>query len=467
MIEQLKTIILLILVALSLFLTYQLWYGQKPAELSADEVYEHVDVEKPRPLEETITPARIVLTDEVLTDEELTDEEKGYFVFNEGEHGFDQLWEELSRLLKEINNDFLAEQNFPKEKALNCLTFYFNPVMPAGEDMPWLTGISNESIENIKLYCLDDSYWLVINEAEHGAEQQLLLTDEQAERFREIISGVSTEDDVVYTFLTNELMSELFEQELDVRVPIYVPEGEVYMEKLSLKAEDLDRRLLLKNTFVDHRLARVIEEKDGGLIYTDGEKGLRMTDVSLEYSYPRLEEGQTSLSYNDSLHQCSNLISYYGGWPANLRLEKLALNARGRSFYYISEWMLYHEGYPFYTALPTRALYNDHGLFHFTRSLFFPEIIDNNNEEWDIPHNEEREPVTGWDEALQAALEVFTGWSPGIELRLRLEAMNLGYAVTGSNNAPQGVPVWFVRINGEEILLEADTLQLISKEDLL
>ncbi len=456
MIEQFKAILLFILVALSLFLTYQLWYGQKPAELIADDVYEQVDMEKPRLPEEAIEPVNIVLSNEV-----------GDFLFRKGDVYFDQLWEELSWLLKEFDSDFSAEQNLPDEEALNCLTYYFSPFLPAGEDMPWLTGISKTSIEKIKFYCLDDSYWLVIDKSELEAEKIMLLTDEELEGLRDLISAVSTENEIVYILLTTELISELFDRDIEIRMQLYVPDEEVFLDKLNLKAENFDRDLILKNFFVDYNLARIIEEKDGGLIYTDGEKGLRLTDVSLEYSYPRLEEGQTTLSYNDALHKCRNLISYYGGWPENLRLEKLTKSGRGWSIYYISAWMVYHEGYPIYVRQPTRAFFNDLGLFHFTRSLFYPEKTDDRTEDKVLIQDDKREPVAGWSEALQKAIKVFSDWSLGIEPRLRLEDINLGYVITGPKHAPEGIPAWFIKINGEEIFLEADTLKLISEEDML
>ncbi len=461
MIEQFKTLLLFILIALSLILTYQLWYGQRPAELIADDVYEQVDLEKPRLLEEAIVPVNIVLNDPNDPDGKIK------FLFSKGETVFEQLWKNLSRFLKEIDGDFSLEQSFPAGDALHHLTCYFDPVLPVGENRPWLTGISNTLIENIKFYSIEGSYWLVLNQSEEDAAVILSLNENKSDLFRDLASDLSTDDETAYISLTAELISEFLDREMGITTPLYVPVDEVFMEKLNLSAENLDRDFLLRTFFIDYNLARIIEERDGGLIYTDGEKGLRLTNVSLEYSYPRLEDGQTSFSYHDALFKCSNYISYYGGWPENLRLEKLFLTGRGRSFYYVSEWQVYHEGYPLYTGQSTRAFFNDFGLFHFTRSLFFPEKIDNDTEVQTLIQLEERKPVAGWSEALQEAVEVFMRWSPGTETRLRLEAMNLSYVVTGSKAAPRGVPVWFIRINGENIFLEANTLQFISEEGIL
>jgi len=75
--------------------------------------------------------------------------------------------------------------------------------------------------------------------------------------------------------------------------------------------------------------------------------------------------------------------------------------------------------------------------------------------------------VAAWTDALLQAISNIEDTATDVGSRLRLGALELAYAVTASEGQLRGIPVWFVIINGEEIILEADTLETINKEDLL
>ncbi len=462
MISRIKTVILFILVSLSLFLTYQLWYGQKPAELIVDDVFEDIDYDEPRVLEEAIVPERIVLENEGY-----------YYTFSEGRFGFSVLWNNLSVLLQDIDGNFneqherlVESSNEEDEKPILVLTIIFRPPLPAGEKGPWLVSYSGEAVTRIDFYCLHESCWMVVHEAETGRKAAMDLSERLKNRMIGTKNRIPVHREIAHIKLDRVLLSDIFDRDIEIRSPIFVPAEDHSMRDIYLKAEEYDREKLLKTFFVDYSLARVIEERDGGIIYTDGEKGLRLQTYGFEYSYPGLEEAQASSPYKDALQKSNALISFHGGWPEGLRLERLVFSGRARTFYYIAEWKTYYDGYPLYLGRPTRALFNDLGLFHFYRSLYYYEGEILNEEEF--AHNEvENEIVASWPEALQKAISIFSDWLPGLDIRLRLEAMNLGYAVTGLENAPRGRPVWFVRINGEEVLMDAYTLQLIGRDELL
>ncbi len=486
MMEKLKTVLLLFLVGLSLFLTYQLWYGQKPAELIADNVYEQVDVEPPRPLEDAIVPDRIVVRNSSNSNNNNDNNngnnndnynnenhDESIFLFRKDDPGFEQLWEELSGLLKTIETNFVSgEQNAPPEEAVKCLSSYFKPQLPVGNEMPWLSGLSEDRIENLVLSCFEDTYWLSI--AHSTADKHLVLEEDRAALILSLIEDIANEDisnneTAVHISLTREIVNEIIDLDIDISAPVFVPRDEITMKELNLEAENLGKELLLKTFFVDHNLARVIEERDGSLLYTDGEKGLRLTDTGFEYSHPRMEEGHTTLSYSEALRKSSSLISYHGGWQENLRLEKVALESRGGLIFFESKWLIYYDGYPLFTGQPTKISFNDLGLFHFTRFLFKPALEPDEHVDG-LPTNGGNGSVTVtlWSEALlKATDEVIDDHSPEAGARVRLESMELGYAVTGTEASPEGIPVWIIIINGEKVIMKAHNLEIISEEDLL
>ncbi|GEM_PF-667954 len=514
MIEHFKSALLLLLVLLSLVLTYQLWYGEKPAELTADDVYERVVVETPRPMENLVTPARITAFFE--------DES---FLFRKGEPVYENLWVVLSQLLQDLQHDeIFAGMATPEEDATSCIVFYFNPVLPVGEEMPWFPGLNATEIEKIKLYCSTEEadedaeaadneepvqneepaeaeeieeeiegqeeeeqvgeeertkeYWLLLKKPGEDTSSSIPLTEEEAEQFIELLSEIP-EEKGAYQPLTEEMLEEYFERDLRLQDSIYVPAGDVSMPTLSMEPEDPDEEKLLKTFFVDYNLVRTIEEGDGGVIYTDGGKGLRVTDSGLEYSNPRKEEGHSSVSYREALRNSSRFISYHGGWPENLRLEDLVFSSRGRYSYYESEWVFYHDGYPVYVEKPTRVHFNDLGLFNYSRSLFFVDDLQKNSNEDELavensddPEDDleeddlENGPVADWVEALQEAIKIYDAQSPVNKTSLRLEAMEPGYVVTGTIDSPVGKPVWRINLEGEAIYLSVGELQEFGEEEI-
>ena len=448
MIERIKSILLLFLVSLSLFLTYQLWYGQKPTHLITEDVYERVIAEKPRLLVDIITPAQIIVGTE-----------RGHYVLKEGNPDFHSLWGALSQQLQNMNQESVIDGNVSMEGFRNLLVVYFKPALPVGSDSPWLASAPYSMINQIQLSSQDSDLWLTLSDSDSDSTAKLLIPPDKKELFLQLMAELSSEERILYTVLTADRISGLTNRELEIRASVFVPEEPVYMDILILKPEIVDRDLILKTFFIDYNLARIIEEKDGGLIYTDGERGLRLTNVGLEYSYPRLEEGQATSSYPDALANSSNLISYHGGWPAGLRLEELGLIRQGRTAYYMAEWKMFYQGFPLYVNKPTRALFNDRGLTHYTRALFSVGGI--------LTGGEEKLPVAGWASALKAAIKIFNAEQPGTESVLRLEAMELGYVLTGSAAAFRGEPVWFIKINNYKFYLKADSLDWLSEEEML
>lgn len=446
MIERIKSILLLLLVFASLYLTYQLWYGQKPTELIGEDVFEHIVFEKPRPIEQVITPSEILVHSDM----------KNYYI-KVGTKDYLALWTSLSELLQDIGDDILTNDSSLAPEASKCVTYHFNPALPIGHEMPWLSAVSPMLIDEIRIYCSGNIRHLVLLEPTSDLEFSLLLPEDKSVLIDSKISGVQLDNLVSYTLLDDGLVSRYLTGDIEISAPIYIPTEAVYMNRYTLRPEQFNRELLLKTFFIDYNLARKIEERDGGLIYTDGEKGLRLSHTGVEFSYPLHEERHVSLSYTGALINCSNLISYHGGWPHGLYLEELNYVDWGRASVYEAEWVMYHAGYPLFTRIPTRIVLTDRGLIYYTRSIF--TLVESLNE-----NSENVTPVALWHEALHAAFNFYQD-KLGVESdNWQLEYMKLGFAATGSDSLFVGEPVWVVQVNGEMLFLEAHSLKLLCWE---
>ncbi len=446
MTEKIKSLLLIILVGSSLLLTYQLWYGQQPAELVAEDIYERIEVEKQRPLEEVVSPAFATIT--------VAD---GYYLLSKGEASYDRIWSEILNTLSDQNSSSTSEEIPETENLAALITFYCNPALPSGQGSPWLPAYQEKLISSIRLLSGSNGLWLVIQDLNEANTLNFLLTPETETLIDDTLSVVFENERTLYRVLDDVTVQSESGASVTVSVPLFVPAEPVLLGRILLYPEEVDRDLLLKTFFVDYNLARIIEEKDGSLIFTDGEKGLRLSTVSLEYSNPRLEEGKVSFTYLDALNSSNNLLSYHGGWPKNVRIESLLSTGWGDSVSYVAQWRMYFGLYPLYTAIPTKAIFNDRGLVHYSRSLYFVDA--------DAYVNGDQAAVAEWQNALAAALERFSDELPGYNSTVRLEAIHPGYVVTGSGNDFIGEPVWYIQLNGKRYFLRAESLAPLKEED--
>ncbi len=445
--EITKSVLLFLLVGLSLVLTYHLWYGEMPTQLLAEDVYEELVVEEPRSLENLLMPQHVVVN-----------AEEDSYIFRKGETDYERLWGFLSDALQRVNLDTAVEETMLPEGSIKSLSFYFMPDLPVGEELPWLAETSYAEIRTIDIYSHNDRKWLVLEDTGNNVIT-LLMPPENTELLSGLMEAVRFEDEKRYIMLTAEQLASLSNGDLETAAPIYVPVEPLKMSELPLKPEEIENEFILKTFFVDYNLARVIEEKSGGLIYTDGEKGLRLKETGLEYSAPHKEVGQVTASYPEALFMSSSLISYHGGWPEGLRLDGFNLSGWGRVAYYSARWCMFYDGFPIFTNQPTKALFNDNGLFYYARFVFIPDngIIEQGN----------KKAVAMWDDVLVETLKLFKERQPENETVLSLEEMTLGYAVINSSGKYRGVPAWRVNISGEIFVLDAHKLVLIEEVDLL
>lgn len=449
MMEKAKSVLLLCLVGLSLFMTYQLWYGQKPLDPIIEDDFERIFVETPRILTDIINPSRIVIR-----------VEGGYYILRESDSSFNQLWEMLSQIMQGATRSSITDQADIDAELQNLMVVYLKPLLPAGEDLPWLTGVDYSLLNRLEVKLANDEQWLLVSKTEINDDLTVMISSLDQEKLGELVADIIASERTLYSQLSEELVFERTAIELNLPGSIYIPEESITMEFAQFRPEIIDRNRLLKTFFVDYSMARIIEEKDGSLIYTDGDRGLRLSRQGLEFTNPRVEERHTSsvtFSYVDALISSSNYLSYHGGWPADLRLESLGLTGWGPTASYLAEWRLYYRGYPLYLTSPTRAFFNDRGLFHYTRTHL---IAENSTESESIV-------VAQWEDALESAFTYFDRKQANLKALPRLEMLELGYVLTGEAPSFQAEPVWLVQINDFTFLLEADTLDLINGEKIL
>jgi len=441
--EKLTTFLLAILVLSSLLLTYQLWYGHHRYDQVDEDIPERVFFEPPRMIASTLTPERI-----------LVKSGDGFYLLRHGHSCFAFIWEKLSLALQNLTvYEYRAGESLGE--AQPGLKVYFDPLLPVGSGTPWLSEDRYREISKLELWFdgegEGEGAWAVLQGPVGGDEMALKLPGQLISDIYGEIIQLDSQEMVFYTLLTSDLLSSLPADLLTIKDDLVVPLTPGEMSEFYLKKESLDRDRLVDAFFVDRSLVRKIQEKTGAVIYTDGEKGLRIKE-GIEFSDPAQERSFTSLSYLSALSASSKYICSYGGWPEELRLQKLVLNSTGkeRRPLYRACWEYYQDGY--LLVRPNQAVstvFTGNGLVEYRRLIYV----------FQSPA-EKRYQVAPFHKAIETSVEVYKEHYEQTK-PLTLEAIDLVYAETGPSYQPIAVPAWFIQLNGEQILLQAGDLSLL------
>lgn len=427
--ERAKSVLLCLLVLCSLILTGQLWFGRHSEETMAEDSYEPAFFEETRPLEQMILPRRIYVF-----------QEGRCYQARRGGPIFNLFWGELSGMLQEIGGPeyYHDKEGLPPEAEL-FLSLRFEPLLPLGPESIWLKDEHNGKLAGIQAWRFGERCWIELEEI--GSEVRLLLLPPGwGEKLAEFHDRFTPQPSQACELLPEGMWKLTAEVTVSIDTPLYVPTAVQSMDRLSLKPESLDRELLLNTFFIDRHLVREIKEKDGSLIYTDGEQGLRLGS-GLEYSHPRPGQKGTVPTYTAALLKAGKEISYHGGWPDNLYLEDFYEQEQGKDAPggYGARWRSYHGGFPLMGDSAVEMDYY-HSLQSYRRNLYEP-----------VDQSGSRMKVRGYRQALKAAVLILETEETA---PLTLEEMDLGYYFTGS----KAIPVWVIRLGGRELLLKTDEL---------
>ncbi len=273
------------------------------------------------------------------------------------------------------------------------------------------------------------------NETEPEAEDILeekngeLLEEEEE---REIESegdeaGQEDEEESEEDFQEEEQPTLLLEIETGGR--IFVPKEQLWGAEAALEKEDIPWEELVRAFFFDLSMARRIEERDGALFFTDGEKGLRIYPSGLvEYAAPMLERGLSAISYSAALQKGAENQSLYGGWLEESYLVDSWRTDRG----YRLIWRPVFNGLPLEgNGCGSEMLVNEQGVPFYSRNFL---VVTRNNKE--------RRPFRPYEEALCKALSLYEDHFE--EQRATLLTFKPVLYVSGKEEEKRAIPAWKV-----------------------
>ncbi|NLX92108.1 MAG: hypothetical protein GXZ07_11120 [Firmicutes bacterium] len=486
MMEKIKSGVLAFLIILSMGLTYRLWFGAPPLEEGIKPKYEDAYFTAPLSLEEIIAPAEIIFWKE--------EEKEKEHVFRRGEKEFVRLLAAGTSVLKRADKQILSRINDSEEEALlktasSKITFNFSPVLPLNFLVPGATALDVHRADII----LEERYYHIILEGEdkfagrifmnlneqllnnlvpqrsslHHCLSGVLTLDlaeltcrELQEKGREIIpqgTGLPADEakkqgqaegkiSAVNPAKGNEKEETSFSLIVANNSKLFVPVEEMQAGEILLKKENVDKEQLVRAFFFDPSMARRIEERDGAVFFTDGEKGLRIYPSGLvEYTAPKLERVFTPVSYSTALQKGAEYLGLYGGWLPGIYLVR----AEGQSEGYRLFWETFYEGLPIRgERVGCEMAINEQGVLFYQRNFYqFIEEVG------------ARQAFRPFEEALCRAALIYKKTFPGSEgILLGIEPVY--YLSSGGKGTVKATPAWSVSISGmDTIYLHWQTLE--------
>lgn len=474
MLEKIKTAVLIFLILLSMGLTYYLWFGIPPTDERMIAKYEYAYFTEPCSPEEIVTPSKIIFWGG----------EKEVHVFRRGEEEYLRLWGEGVSLLKRLRERTLngisdLEKEDLLKKASSKISFVFSTPLPVSFLVPELS-LPVQDVEKAVIIPEEHSYLIIlegkdkfvgrifrqINEqlldsfhpqksSPHVCLPDVLTLNINGSNLEEIGMGGDTGKDVAGDLPLQSTSEKAGKKEFSFSLKVqkkgelFLPCGDLRAAEMIVKKEDVDRKQLVRAFFFDLSMARRIDERDGAVFFTDGEKGLRIyPDGLVEYSAPKLEQSagaSMNMSYNTALQKGAENLGIYGGWyPGTYLVEAEKQNESYRLC-----WDVFYEGFPLQGASAgSEMVINDYGILYYRRS--FCQIIEEIGEQ---------KSFRPFEEALCRAVVLCREQLPSNEGVL-MEIEPVYYLSPAEKANIKATPAWAVSINGlDKLYLHWQTLE--------
>ncbi|MFY9472526.1 MAG: two-component system activity regulator YycH [Tepidanaerobacteraceae bacterium] len=299
--------ILTVLVVISLFLSFSIW-SQVPGNFSAFKI-SHDD--------NKVDPIQTVGPDKILV----------YFgnsfstLLKPSAPLFEKSWSIARELLRAGSNlspepiGNISRENYKRTKGMEV---FFPTPLPAN----FLKQLFN--IEAGDFSSLDGKFinsFLLLDEGELSVylvdTEDLLYKIGKGSKTQDlnvIIRQIDKSDPPLYANLTADV-------NIKVVGDVYVSLSPYELPVYALKREQTSEEQIATKFFPDFSITRRIQERDGTVIYTDGQQGLRFyDDGSFEYNIPVSRDARKTQGFYESFITAIDFIAGHGGFPADAYL---------------------------------------------------------------------------------------------------------------------------------------------------
>ncbi len=293
---------LILLVAISLFLSFNIWSG----------VPGHLGTARTVQYEKNIDPISAVSPEKILV----------YLgnsfntILKPSSPLYDKTWAISKKLLasqwtispEPMTN--IKQEYFTHKKGLEV--FFPTPLPPSFIKQLFDISAGDTSIIDGKLIrsfiLVSDGELLCYLTDSDGSYYKVGKGDSDAE-LTGLIKEINDSSPPMFASLTADV-------NLKVNGDVYVSLLPYELPMYSLKKETILEEQVASEFFMDFSVTRRIEERDGTIIYTDGQQGLRIyDDGSIEYNFPVTQEQRKTQNLYEAFKTAIDFVASHGGWP--------------------------------------------------------------------------------------------------------------------------------------------------------
>jgi|GEM_PF-2605224 len=442
--EIIKTWFLIVLVFLSMFLTYKTWFEIPSPENAAVQPTGEGDYPPKIQLMGALNPDRIVVHSR----------SDKHTVLDSSQEIYSQTWLYVQNLFK----------NITAQKHTRLIK---------GEENQWFRAVRSGSIEIIFNFGFSMNFWAQILNDETQWEgvniepiRVLISPKEKSMFFKD------TEDKIYFLKLDNgvikkieQLILSVEHLDLPVYVPfapktqfdiliqpgIYVPAEQPRVPRVLLKGDRVEPNEFAALFFENMSIVRKIKEKDGALIYTDGQKGLRLySDGTVEYNSALTGDKFNEQNLVRAFKLSGKFLKQHNGWAKEICLTDIKKETTPDGYNYKFVYNLKFNGLKIKGKQdPIQVTVSQNEVKNYFHIMKWPV---KSLEEY---YEELCTPVEAFDTVLRN-LEMFIG----LKEETTLKDVYLSYYFNETSEELK--PIWVFEFGELEVLVDATTCSIIA-----
>ncbi|MGI6575018.1 MAG: two-component system activity regulator YycH [bacterium] len=356
--EQVKSVILIFLIALSAFLTAKLWFEERPYPVFTSRApeEERVQMGEHKEIGELIAPDQAIIS---LGDDKYIALDPLFLHFQRG-------WQQIVAVIAESpvrEGDWQAVEP-PDLSAAGVWQWSFPVTLNLTQ---WQELFAREGKKNEETPVLE----------------RLIITPE-GDAF--VYDGEGN----YYLWHTQIALDQplpeglpIYQQPQDTGnvtfdPSIYLPTTAIHLPQLVAAPEFMPAESIANTFFADMSLVRKIHERDGAEIFTDGQRALRIyPSGAIEYNFPGAKAKESRLQLATAWDRGHLFVEQHGGWPDIVRVENIARKIDGGEEQYHFTFRQYYNGIPVFLHQPALALsINSSAVFLYERMVITPLYPD-------------------------------------------------------------------------------------------
>lgn len=373
--EQIKTVLLIGLVCLSLVLTWQLWSFQSNVTL-LDETAQYIPSEvmsEEKKLSDVIIPQQMIV---------VKDGERRIVLPNQVK--FQSLYDTLLNVrISDWNASRLSEQT----ESENGVVFLFSTAIPLDlffslfQSEPPNESFSEREVSQLYLYVTTDE------------NVHLQFIDENDASIVDVVTSLSKTDLEQTFFASFQDFEKAIKIEVESRRDIYIPAESVTVDRLAFSVSTISGQFFKQALFPDPASVRFYRQSDNEVAYTDGSRimNIRSNGLFMEYNSPVFSSEQRERSSKHIVQRSYEFINSHGGWTDDYYL----VNWEAKDFRDIAEYRLHINRYPVisferFDQMILRVSRSGNQTEGYTRPLFYLDSqLHGAKEEVALPSGEE------------------------------------------------------------------------------